>query len=176
MEADAFDIQLADFFRPVGRGDVEHGHACGPDPLPFFRSDRLADGFRIIGLFIGERFDIGEEVERVDDQQQVVMCLEMNIPGVGRGLHVVDDDRVLRIPHVDDRKPSRPRMRHIGITAMDHQLQPVTPPADIAVADEFHVAGEIGCGKVGGGHVYSSLQMESAASRWRRILVKAISA
>jgi hypothetical protein len=36
---------------------------------------------RIVGLFIGEA-DVGEEVERIDDQEKVVLGLQVDVPGV----------------------------------------------------------------------------------------------
>jgi hypothetical protein len=148
VEADAFDVELADLARIVRCRDVEHRHACGPGTAGLPARDRFAHGLGVIGLLVGEGLDIGKQIERIDHQQQVVMCLQVDVPGVGRRRNIGDGAGAFRIAHVDDRKALRPGVSDIGMAAMHHQLQSVATAANIGMPDQLHVAREIRAWKV----------------------------
>ena len=93
--------------------------------------------------FVGELAGVREEIERVDDEKQVVVRLEMDGPGVFRRGDVGHVAGILRVACVYDRESLRPRMGDIGIAAMDHDLKAVAAAANVGMADEAHVAGKI---------------------------------
>src|SRR6185312_4700710 len=144
----AFDGHEADTPGPFGICNVvdrETGapvaHALGPRG-----ADRLAEGAAVIGALIGKLFR-REHVLGVDDEQQVVVRLQMDGPGVRRSLDVGQRARVLRIAHVEHGKAAGEHVRDIGVAAMHHELHAVGPAALAAVADDAHVARVIGGGE-----------------------------
>jgi hypothetical protein len=77
---------------------------------------------RVVGLSI----DLHRPHARpVDGEQQVVMGLEMDGPGVRRAGQERDGLRVLQIAHVEDADAVRIAVTDIGIAAMHHDLDTV---------------------------------------------------
>src|SRR6478609_408652 len=68
------------------------------------------------------------------------MGLEMDGAGVGRAGREGNGPRVLRIAHVKDADAVRIAVADIGIAAVHHNLDTVTAPALVGVANELDVA------------------------------------
>jgi len=115
--------------RPVARG----GAACVSG------TDRVAELAFVVGSLVG-KFGGGKHVLGVDDQKQIVMGLQMDIPGIRRRGDVVHRARIFGVAHVNDRKPLREHVADIGVAAMHHDLHAVGAAALIAVTDQPHVA------------------------------------
>src|SRR3984893_10032425 len=65
----------------------------------------------------------------------------MDGSGIGRAGQEGDGPRVLRIAHVQDSDAVRIAVADIGIAAVHHDLDAVTAPALVGVANELDVAG-----------------------------------
>src|ERR1700730_18660118 len=65
----------------------------------------------------------------------------MDGSGIGRAGQEGDGPRVLRIAHVQDADAVRIAVADIGIAAVHHDLDAVTAPALVGVANELGVAG-----------------------------------
>ena len=107
--------------------------------LCFGGADGLAERAAVIGALVGE-FGSGEHVLGVDHQQQVVVRLQMDVPGVRRRGDIVHRARIFRVAHVDDGKALGEHVPDIGKAAMHHHLHAVGPSALVGVADDAHVA------------------------------------
>ena len=103
----------------------------------------LSDLSAIVGAFVGE-FGRGEHVLGVHHQQQVVVGLQMDIPGAGRGGDVIYGFRIARIADVDDAETLGEHMANIGMAVCHHDLHAVGPSALIGMPDQAHVARVIG--------------------------------
>ena len=164
MNAAAGHRHEADLARFAGLRYVVDGHSGGPVARhragAFGGADLLADRALIIGLLILE-FGGGEHILGVDHQQQIVIRLQMNIPGVVRRGKVARRFWRARVAHVDDAEPLGKHMADIGKALVNHQLHAVGPAALIAVANQFHIAGMVGLRQIGrhGGVLNSTMQM-----------------
>ena len=138
MNADAAQRQKADFARPVGRGDIKHPQPGAP-AFVLHVADGLPHLAGVVDFLVGKA-GIGKQIPGVNHQQQVVMRLQVHVPGAGRRGHVARRFRVFRVAHVDNRKSLRHHMADIGETAMDHQLHAVRATALIAMANQPHIA------------------------------------
>ena len=151
MDAAALDRHEADAARLGGLRDVVDGEPRGPVARGFlfdFRgADHLAELAFVIGLLVGE-LGGGEHVLGVDDEQQIAVGLQMDVPGAGRRGEIIRRLRVFRIAHVDDREALREHVADIGVATMHHDLHAVGPAALVGMADEPHVARVIGLRQV----------------------------
>ncbi len=150
MDAAAFDAHEADAARRLRLGNVVDREPRAPvaRALGFRGADGLAERAFVIGALVGE-FGGREHVLGVDHQQQVVVRLKMDVPGIGRRGDVIHRARVLGVAHVDDRKALGEHVPDIGKAALHHHLHAVRPAALVAVADDAHVARVIGFRQVG---------------------------
>ena len=76
------------------------------------------------------------------------MRLKVDVPGIGRRCDVSDRTRPRRVAHVDDAEPLRKHVPDVGVTAVDHQLDPVGPAALVRVPDQAHVSRIVGCRQI----------------------------
>ena len=92
------------------------------------------------------------------EQQEIVVHLEMQAPGVRRVLDIVDRLRLGRVAHVDDGKALRADMADIGVAVAHHDLLAVGAARLIGVADQAHVVrvGRLERFRVGPWHSRSS--------------------
>ena len=97
MDAAALDRHETDLARRLRLRDVIDREAGAPVALSLGlrRADGLAEGAAVIGALVGE-FGCREHVLGVDDQQQIVMRLQMDVPGICRCRDVVHRARVFR--------------------------------------------------------------------------------
>jgi hypothetical protein len=84
------------------------------------------------------------DARTVDGQEQVLVDLEMDGPGVGRAGDELDGLRARGIADVDDRDPVAERVADVGVPAVDHDLDAVAPAALVRVAHELDVTGRDG--------------------------------
>jgi hypothetical protein len=85
----------------------------------------------------------GEHVLGVDHQEQVIVRLQVDVPGVGGGRHIGCRRRVPRIAHVDHAEALGEHVAGIGVATMHHQLHAIRAAALVAVADQPQVAGVV---------------------------------
>ena len=78
----------------------------------------------------------GPNIGGVDDEEQIVMHLEMERPGVRRRRHERNRDRLFGITDVDDREAAAEDMADKSMAAMDHDLHAIAPAALIAMTEE----------------------------------------
>jgi hypothetical protein len=102
----------------------------------------------VIGFLVGE-FRGREHILGVDDEQQIVVGLQVDIPGAGRRGEVVHRARALGVAHVQHAEAFRKHMSDIGVAAMHHDLHAVGPAALVAMGQDAHVARVIGLRQVG---------------------------
>ncbi|MNV49769.1 hypothetical protein D3C71_1417340 [compost metagenome] len=142
MNTDPVEGQEADFTRFVRRGDIKN-----PQPRAPAFVLHVADGVPhlagVVDLFVGKT-GVGKQIAGIDHQQQIVMRLEMHIPGTRRRRHIARRFWIFRVAHVDDGKALRHHMADIGKTTMHHQLHAVRATALIAVTNQPHIAGVVG--------------------------------
>jgi hypothetical protein len=151
MNAAALDGHEADAPRRCGFGDVIDRKPRGPvacGAALLCRAHHLAELAFVIGLLIGE-FRGREHVLGVDDEQQIVMGLQVDIPGAGRRGEVVHRARALGVAHVQHAEAFRKHMTDIGVAAMHHDLHAVGPAALVAMGKDAHVARVIRFRQVG---------------------------
>lgn len=87
MNADPVERQKADFPRLIGNGDIKNTQPGAP-ALLLHIADRLPHRAGVVDLLVGEA-GIGKEIPGVDHQQQVVVRLQVDVPGAGRRGDVV---------------------------------------------------------------------------------------
>jgi hypothetical protein len=92
----------------------------------------------------------------VHQEQQVIVHLQVQAPGVRRVLDVIHGLRLGRIAHVDDAEAARADMADIGVAALHHDLLTVAAAVLIGMADQAHVAGMARRWNVGRGHLETS--------------------
>ena len=151
VQAGSFHRHEADPLGIVGLGDIVDGEPRRPVAFRRLGLRMLVDRALVIGLLVGE-VGLREHVLVVDDQQQVLVRLQMQAPGVMRGGDVLHRFRVLRIAHVDHRKALREDVPDIGIAAMHHDLHAVRAAALVAISDQAHVLGIVGLREIAVGH------------------------
>ena len=138
VNADAAQRQKADFARPVRRGDIKNAKPGAPAPVL-----NVADGLSyltgVVDLLVGEA-GIGKQIPGVDHQQQVVMRLEVHVPGARRRGDIARGFRIFWIAHVDNRKALRHHMADIRKAAVHHQLHAIRTTALVAMANQPHIA------------------------------------
>ena len=151
VQARSFDRHEADPLWLVGLGDIVDGEPRRPVAFRRLGLRMLVDRALVVGLLVGE-VGLREHVLVVDDEQQVLVRLQMQAPGVMRGGDVLHRFRVLRIAHVDHRKALREDVPDIGVAAMHHDLHAVRAAALVAIADQAHVLGIVGLREIAVGH------------------------
>ena len=151
MDAAAVNRHEADAPRGLRRGDVIDREPRGPVARGIFllgRAHDLAELTLVIGLLVGELRGC-EHVLGVDDEQQVVMGLQMDVPGPRRRGQVVHRARVLGVAYIDNAEALGEHVADIGVAAMHHDLHAIGPAALVGVADDAHVARVIRFRQVG---------------------------
>ncbi len=88
----------------------------------------------------------------MDQQEEIVMRLKMQAPGVGRILDIVDRLRSPGIANVDDGKPLRADMADIGEAVAHHDLLAIGAARLIGMTDQAHVASIARLENAGLGH------------------------
>jgi len=106
-------------------------------------ADFLAERALIVRMLVLELRG-REHVLGIDDEQQVVMRLQVDVPCVRWRRHISDGRGPARVEHIHDTEALREHMTNIGVTAMHHQLHTVGTAALVAVANQPHIAGKIG--------------------------------
>ena len=150
MNSSALDRHETDLSRVISPADVVHGEAGRPRSTArkgAGAAEFFAERAAVVGPFV-LKLGGGEHVLRMDDEQEIVMRLEVDIPGVGRRRDVSNGARPRGVTHVDDAEPLRKHMPDIGIAAVDHQLNPVSPAALVRVPDQAHVSRIVGCWQI----------------------------
>jgi hypothetical protein len=108
VDAAAGDGHEADPARLGRVGDVVDAEAGRPVALPagdgVRGADLLAERSLVIFALVLE-LGGGEHVLGMDDEQQVAMRLQMDVPGVGRRRHIGHRLRRSRVANVDDAEP-----------------------------------------------------------------------
>jgi len=153
MQPNAVDRHEADLTRLCWFGDVEHGHAGGPVSRARRFLVAVRAGLRFVVVPLVRHFGLREHIPAVNEKQEVVVHLQMEAPGVGRILDVVDRLRPGRVANVDDGKTFRTDMTDIGVTVTHHDLLAVGAAGLIGVADQTHVARVARLQQVSVGHV-----------------------
>ena len=113
MKARALDRHEADLARRRGLGNVEHRHSRRPVARAVGDMRAMRAGLRLIVVALVRHLRLREHVAAMDEQQQIVVDLQMQAPGVGRILHIGDGlglawDRARRSP----KSPSSRRGRY----------------------------------------------------------------
>ncbi len=144
VNANAAQRQKADFARRVRRGDIKHAKPGAP-AFVLHVADGLAHLPGVVDLLVGKT-RIGKQIPGVDDQQEIVMRLEVHVPGARRRGNIARGFRVFRVAHVHYRKALRHHMADPGETAVHHQLHAVRATALIAMANQPHIAAVFGRG------------------------------
>jgi hypothetical protein len=146
VNAAAIDRHEADAARARRLGNVVDRKPGGPVARCACRLRRTDDGpelTAVISALIGE-LGRREHVLGMDDEEQIVVGLEMDVPRAGRGGDIRDRARILGVAHVDDAESFREHVPDIGVAAMHHDLDAVRPATLIAMADEAHVVRMVG--------------------------------
>ena len=164
VNATAFDRHEADAPRGCRFGNVinrEPGCPVARRAPLFSRTHDLAELALVIRLLVRE---LGgrEHVFGVDDEQQIVMGLQVDIPGAGRRGEIIDRARTLGIAHVEHAKAFGEHVADIGVAAMHHDLHAVGPAALVAIGDDAHVACMIGLRQVGSTHREAAKKLGTA--------------
>src|SRR5581483_382987 len=162
VHAAALDRHEADLSRRLRLADVVDRESRRPvarRSLLLRGADHLAELAFVIGALVGE-LDRGEHVLGVDHQEQLVMRLQVDGPGVRWCRNIVHRARMFRIAHVENAEALGEHVADIGVAAMHHDLHTVGPAALIAVRDEPHIACMVGLGKIA--HRYSSRKFGTA--------------
>ena len=144
MNADAAQRQKADFAWPVRRGDIKDAKPGAPAFI-LHVADGLPHLAGVVDLLIGKT-RIGKQIPGVDHQQQIVVRLEVYVPGTRRRGHVTCGFWFFRIAHVNNGKALRHHMTDIGETTVHHQLYTVRTTALVAMANQPHIAAVFGRG------------------------------
>ena len=164
MHADAVDRHEADLARIGPVGDVEDADAGAV-------SARLLGLFRhragVVDGFV-RQVRVGVEVHAIDDEQQVLVRLQMNAPGAGRALHIVDGLGIARVADVEDRKTVRELVADVGVAVLNHDLDAVASATLIGISDQSHVLGVVGLRQVVGAHGAFLCFRRQDLSEWRR--------
>ena len=161
VDATALDRHETDLARCLRLRDVVDRQAGAPvaRSLGLGRADGLAEGAAVIGALVG-KFRCREHVLGVNDQQQIVVNLQMDVPGICRCRDVVHRAWTFRIANVDDRKALGKHVTHESESAVHHHLHAVGPATLIGVPDNAHVARVIRFRKLC--HLYASRKCGTA--------------
>ena len=128
-----------------GRGDIIDREARRP-VAPGARSVRsthcLSELAFVIGLLIGE-LRCREHVLRIDDEQEIVVGLQMDVPGSRRRGEVVHGAWPLGVTHVNDAESLGEHVADVGEPAMHHDLHAIGPAALVAMREDAHLPGVI---------------------------------
>jgi hypothetical protein len=149
--ADAKDLRP----RPFATRDIVDGKTCAPIAHTLSSVGRtdlpseLALVVRLLVLKLGS----GEHVLGVDDEEQVVVRLQVDVPGVLRGRNVLHRFWPRGVLHVDDAEPLREHVADVRETTVNHELDAVGTAALIGMSDESHVARQLGHRKILNCHV-----------------------
>ena len=140
MQPAALDRHEADLLRRTRGRDVVDGEPRRPGLL----AGLAGMGLDVRGLgavvvpLVGE-IGLRPHVLGMDDQQQVLMGLQMQVPGVGRCGKILAGLGFPRIADIDHAEAVGEEMPDIGETALDHDLHGIGPAALVAMADQLHV-------------------------------------
>ena len=124
VQAGALDRHEADLPRVAGLRDVVDRHAGRPVAAALVGLGVVVDRALVVVLLVGH-LGLGEHVLVVDDEEQVVVRLQMQRPGVGRRGDVFHRFGLLRVAHVDDREALGEDVADIGEAVDDHDLHAV---------------------------------------------------
>ncbi|SAY10139.1 Uncharacterised protein [Klebsiella quasipneumoniae] len=138
VNADTAQRQKANFTRLIRRGDIKHAQPGAP-AFVLHIADRVTHRAGVVHLLIGKT-GVGKQIPGVDHQQQIVMRLEVHVPGARRRGNIVDRAGPGRIANIDHGKTLRHHMADIGESAVHHQLDAVRTTALVAMADQPHIA------------------------------------
>ena len=121
VQTDALDRHEADLTRRFGSGDIPDGHAGRPS-ASLGRARREVGGLAfVVARVVGERRQ-SLHVPGIDDHQEVVVRLQMDVPGMPRRLDMKYRCGEPRVAHVDDAEPLRVHVADIGVAPMHHHL------------------------------------------------------
>jgi hypothetical protein len=98
------------------------------------RSDGCTDGAAIVSALVG-KFRSRKHILGINDEQEIVVRLQVDVPGARRGGNVIYRLQVPRIAHVDDAKALREHVPDIGVALSDHDLHAVRAAALIGIAE-----------------------------------------
>ena len=142
VNTDAVKRQETDFPRLRGSGNIKDAQPGAP-ALVLHIADRVTHRAGVVHLLISKT-GVSKQIPGVDHQQQIVMRLEMHVPGARRRGNIVDGGGPGRIANIDHGKTLRHHMADIGESAVHHQLHAVRTTALIAMANQPHIAAVFG--------------------------------
>ena len=76
----------------------------------------------------------------MDDEQEILVGLQVNVPGPRRRWQVILAARPLGVTHVDDAESFGEHVADVGEPAMHHDLHAIGPAALVTMRDHAHVA------------------------------------
>jgi hypothetical protein len=141
MDAAALDCHEAGAAGVSRHRDIVHRQTGAPvaHSFCFGGADGLAKRSAVISTFVG-KFRRSKHVLGVNDEQEIVMHLQMDIPRVRGCRNVVHRARLLGVPHIENGESFGKHVADIGIPAMHHHLHGVGSATLVGVPDNAHVA------------------------------------
>ena len=124
MQTRSLDRHETDLFGIFGLREVIDRHARRPVARGGLRLGVMVDRALIVGLLVGQ-LGLSEHVLVMDDEQNVVVSLQVERPGVGRRGDVLHIFGMGGVANVDDGEALGEDMADIGVAAMHHDLHAV---------------------------------------------------
>src|ERR1700758_3194495 len=140
MNAAAFDGHEADVAWRFATRDVVDGKTRPPIAHTLSSvggTDFPSELALVVGLLV-LKLGSGEHVLGVDDEEQVIVRLQVDVPGVLSGTNILLRLRPRGVLHVDDAEPLREHVADVRETTVNHKLDAVGTAALISMSDESH--------------------------------------
>src|ERR1700757_1771313 len=137
MDAAAFDGHEADLAWRFATRDVVDGKTRPPIAHTLSNvggTDFPSELALVVGLLV-LKLGSGEHVLGGYDEEEVIVRLQVDVPGVLSGRNVLHRLRPRGVLHVDDTEPLREHVADVRETTVNHELDAVRTAGLISLAD-----------------------------------------